>query len=76
MLTVNPDDESEWASNYSLAENLLPVGAPASFPELPEPADGSNSWAHVGAAVGARGADRGQRPRTSTCAACPASGTP
>ena len=45
MLTVNPDDESEWASDYSLAENSVPTGGPASFPELPEPADGSNSWA-------------------------------
>ena len=45
MLTVNPDDESEWASDYSLAENSIPEGGPASFPELPEPADGSNSWA-------------------------------
>ena len=45
MLTVNPDDESEWASDYSLAENSMPQGGPASFPELPEPADGSNSWA-------------------------------
>ena len=45
MLTVNPDDESEWASDYSLAENSPAAGAPASFPELPEPVDGSNSWA-------------------------------
>ncbi|MCY3816007.1 MAG: penicillin acylase family protein, partial [Gammaproteobacteria bacterium] len=45
MLTVNPDDESEWASDYSLAENRMPESDPASFPELPEPSDGSNSWA-------------------------------
>ncbi len=45
MLTVNPDDESEWAPDYSLAENSFPEDGPASLPELPEPADGSNSWA-------------------------------
>ena len=48
MLTVNPDDGSEWASDYSLAENSRPVGAPENFPQLPEPADGSNSWATSG----------------------------
>ena len=45
MLTVNPDDGSEWASDYRLAENRLPNGVPTDFPALPEPADGSNSWA-------------------------------
>ncbi len=48
MLTVNPDDGSEWASDYSLAENAMPVGAPETFPQLPDPADGSNSWATSG----------------------------
>ena len=48
MLTVNPDDESEWASDYALAENTEPAGAPAGFPVLPDPADGSNSWASSG----------------------------
>lgn len=55
MLTVNPDDESEWASDYALAENTEPAGAPAGFPLLPDPADGSNSWASSGARS-ARGA--------------------
>ena len=86
MLTVNPDDGSEWASDYSLAANPVPLpwnnpgkegfqpstrtgcprsqrvspahrrsGAPlpklpasGAFPQLPEPADGSNSWAMSG----------------------------
>lgn len=48
MLTVNPDDESEWASDYSLAENSGPNGMPVNFPQLPEPSDGSNSWATSG----------------------------
>ena len=47
MLTVNPDDESEWAADYRLAENSS-AGAPRKFAELPEPADGSNSWATSG----------------------------
>ena len=55
MLTVNPDDESEWASDYALAENIEPPGAPAELPALPDPADGSNSWA-TSAARSARGA--------------------
>ena len=47
MLTVNPDDESEWAADYRLAEDSAD-GAPAAFAELPAPADGSNSWAMAG----------------------------
>ena len=86
MLTVNPDDGSEWASDYSLAANPVALpwdnpgkegfqpstrtgcprsqrvfpahqrsGAPlprlpasGSFPQLPEPMGGSNSWAMSG----------------------------
>lgn len=48
MLTVNPDDESEWASDYALAENIAAERAPAGFPILPDPSDGSNSWATSG----------------------------
>ncbi len=48
MLSVNPDDESEWAADYRLAENPAagaPAGVPQEFAELPDPVDGSNSWA-------------------------------
>ena len=48
MLTVNPDDGSEWASDYSLAANPVALPASGAFPQLPEPADGSNSWAMSG----------------------------
>ena len=48
MLTVNPDDGSEWASDYSLAANPAALPASGAFPQLPEPADGSNSWAMSG----------------------------
>ncbi len=47
MLTVNPDDNSEWASDYRLADNSAD-SAPAKFAELPELTDGSNSWAMSG----------------------------
>ena len=80
MLSVNPDDESEWASDYTLARNSVPAGGgagappgerhgepqgaqagapqgvhaarppggPHTFAVLPDPADGSNSWATSG----------------------------
>ena len=77
MLTVNPDDESEWASDYSLAENSLPTGGPGFFPSCPSLRTAPTAGPHR---PGGRRAVRRSWPttRTSTCAACPhlASGGP
>ncbi len=50
MLTVNPDDESEWAADYRLAgDSVAEAPPPQALAEIPEPTGGSNSWATSGA---------------------------
>ena len=54
MLTVNPDDESEWASDYALAENSELPGAPEGVPagRLEGTQAGSPQGARTGRPVG------------------------